>query len=143
MVHALEQAHRVLRARGHVIDLHPERGSRTRYGRRLPVFVRADADVPAGYLRGRPGGYDDYLAADRAVARVLRRGLFTLESTEVLALRDHLRSLEALEHVLATEWIETTLGPSTRRRLQALLYRHPAGKIVVVEAVRFNLLRKP
>jgi len=67
MVHALREAHRVLKPNGILIDLRPapvhRRVGLTRDGRYHPL----------GIMREK---LDDDLAANRAVAHVLRQGLF-------------------------------------------------------------------
>jgi len=67
MVHALHEAHRVLKPNGILIDLRPaalHRRVRLRQGERL---------LPVGIMRER---FDDDRAADRAVADVIREGFF-------------------------------------------------------------------
>ena len=67
MVHALHEAHRVLKPNGILIDLRPaalHRRVGLRQGERL---------LPVGIMRER---FDDDRAADRAVADVIREGFF-------------------------------------------------------------------
>ncbi len=98
--------------------------------------------IPAGTLPEPADYYGRYLAADRAVERVLRDGLFTLQASEVFPLRYYFRSLPAMEATIEKEWIGMTLGETLRRRLQTLLRSRPPAQIVVVEPFRLNLLQK-
>ncbi len=67
MVHALEEAWRVLRPEGLLLDLRP-----AMVHRKVGVAGQ-DGPLEVGVMRER---FDDDLAADRAVAGALRRGLF-------------------------------------------------------------------
>jgi hypothetical protein len=67
MVHALEEAWRVLSPDGLLIDLRP-----AMVRRRVDV-IAADAHRKLGFMRER---FDDDILANRAVAGVVRRGLF-------------------------------------------------------------------
>ena len=143
MVHALAESHRVLRPHGDVVDLHPERGPGRRRARRLPVYIAAGHRlIPAGTLPEPADYYRRYLAADRAVERILRDGLFTLQAREVFPLRYYFRSLLAMEATLEKEWTGMTLGETLHRRLRTLLRSRPQAQIVVVEPFRLNVLRK-
>ena len=71
MVHALQEAHRVLKPDGILIDLRPAAKHR-RVGLGSGKRWRM-----AGVMRER---FDDDLAADRAVAETLRAGLYRRES---------------------------------------------------------------
>jgi len=86
--------------------------------------------------------FSEYVGADRAVAHVLRDGLFWLERSEVFWLRTHFRDLPTVERYLALEWTGTTLPAQTRRSLLTHLRRHPRGRIVAADAFRLNVLRK-
>ena len=141
MVHALTESHRVLRPHGDVVDLHPERGPGRRRARRLPVYIAARHRlIPAGTLPEPADYYRRYLAADRAVERILRDGLFTLQAREVFPLRYYFRSLLAMEATLEKEWTGMTLGETLHRRLRTLLRSRPQAQIVVVEPFRLSVL---
>ncbi len=143
MVHALTESHRVLRLRGHVVDLHPERGPGRRRARRLPVYIAAGRRlIPVGTLPEPADYYARYVAADRAVERVLRAGLYTLQTSAVFPLRYYFRSLAAMEATLRNEWTGMTMGGRLRRRLRAQWRRRPLARIVVVEPFRLNVLQQ-
>lgn len=143
MVHALRQAHRVLRAGGSVIDLRPDRDPGGRRAKPMTAcLVLRGIERPAGALIETAAFHADYVAADRAVAQSVRRGLFSVRSTERLQLRIHVRSLDVLEEKLKTEWTGTTLPPQTRRRLGVLLRRHRSAHLVVVDTYRLTVLQK-
>ena len=71
MVHALHEAHRVLKPNGTLIDLRPAAKHR-----RIGLGVGRGWRL-VGVMREK---FDDDRAADRAVAQVLREGLFRGES---------------------------------------------------------------
>lgn len=71
MVHALHEAHRVLKPQGLLIDLRP-----ASVNRRIGI-ARAGRFIQLATMREV---FDDDRAADRAVAHVLAEGLFTVES---------------------------------------------------------------
>lgn len=83
-----------------------------------------------------------HAGADRAVARVIRTGLFSLERSEIFWLRTYFRDLSALDRVLAHEWTETTLPVLARRAIGARLRAHPGSRIVAADVFRLNVLRK-
>ena len=70
MVHALREAHRVLKPNGLLVDLRP-----AAIHRRVGI-VRAGRYQPVGTMREN---LDDNRAANRAVAQVVRAGLFKTE----------------------------------------------------------------
>ena len=96
MVHALEEAHRMLRPSGHLIEIHP--------AREVPfVLVRTDGKV--SFAEADPGfDYEDDLEkAETAVAAILDRGLFVLEHSRRFELRTHAASVEELlDHFAVT-----------------------------------------
>ena len=143
MVDALHEAHRVLRPGGVVADIRPELDPGDPRRRCIRAEVRWDGQsAPAGIMRESMEYIPEYVGADRAVARVLRDGLFWLERSESFWLRTHFRDLATVERYLAGEWTGTTLPAQTRRSLQTLLRRHPRGKIVASDLFRLNILRK-
>ena len=71
MVHALTEAHRVLKVNGILIDLRPSHKHR-----RAGLGEGKDWQM-IGMMREN---FDDDLAADRAVKQVIRKGLFRQES---------------------------------------------------------------
>ncbi len=143
MVHALTEAHRVLRPEGVVVDLRPDRdpgNSRTR--RILVVFQWDGRRARVGLMHESAEYCADYLASDRAVARVLQDGPFLLERSEMFWLRTHFRDLAALERYLQMEWTATTLPRQTRQALRRFTRRHPQGWIVAADPFRLNVLRR-
>src|SRR4030065_336969 len=139
MVDALHEAHRVLRPGGVVADIPPELGPGDPRRRCIRAEVRWDGQsAPAGIMRESMEYIPEYVGADRAVARVLRDGLFWLERSELFWLRTHFRDLPAVERHIEVEWTGTTLPAQTRRSLVTLLRRHPLGRIVAEAAFRPN-----
>lgn len=143
MVHALTQAHRVLRAGGYVLDYRPDRDPGGRRVKQLDVSCDAgDREMPAGMLKETARFYADYVASDRAVERVLRQGFFDLVASEVVRPRIYFRTLDTLDKHLAEQWRGTVLEAPTRGRLRRILGEHPHARIVVTEIFRVNVLRR-
>jgi len=143
MVDALHEAHRVLRPGGVVADIRPERDPGNRSRRYIRVECHWDTErAQAGEMYETPEYFSEYVGADRAVARVLREGLYWLERSELFWLRTHFRDLPTVERYLEVEWTGTTMPARTRRSLVTLLRRHPRGRIVAEDAFRLNILRK-
>jgi hypothetical protein len=146
MVHALRQLVRVLKPRGTLIDIRPERYSHPR--QRRPALPTAcwrshHGDLAAGRLGKVPSNLRRHRAATRALRDVVQRGMLRLESTETFPFRFHFRNLEALEAFINVRWTSTILPARVRRRLSALQRSPRRGEIVVVEPLRLNVLRKP
>jgi len=142
MVHALREIHRVLTPGGLLADLRPDRRLDARKRRRDVLaklfYARGGRETPVGVLE--EGSFADDEAADRALRRVVRDGLFTLESSETLSFRYYFRDLESADDYLETR--ETAnVDPPTRRRLEVLSLR-PGGEIVLVETLLLNVIRK-
>jgi len=84
----------------------------------------------------------DFRAADRAIREVVRRGLFRLGAIEAFELRYYFDTPGHLEKAVARYWTYATLEDSTRRRVDALLRRHPSATIMAVARQRVNVLVK-
>lgn len=141
MVHALREIHRVLTPGGLLADLRPDRrleaGKRRRDVLAKLLYLRGQREIPVGVLE--EGSFADDEAADRAVRRALREGLFTSESSETLSFRLYFRDLDSADDYLATRETANVALP-TRRRLEVLT-RRPGGEIVLAETLRLNVLR--
>lgn len=143
MVHALTQAHRVLTSQGLLLDLRPDRDPAGRRAKLLDTcVVTPGAEYGVGAAVETPSYYTDFVAADRAVERTIRRQLFRLSAAEIFPLRWYFRTLEILEKTLAKDWTGTRLPAPVRRRLKALLARHPHAEIAIAVTFRLNVLRK-
>lgn len=143
MVDALTEAYRVLQPDGILADLRPDRDPGGRRVKWLDAYwVRDGRWEPVGALREGMEYYADYVASDRAVERVIRRGLFILERSIMMRLHTYFRDLPALERYLTDEWTGTTIPASTRRHLRTVSRRAPDGWLVVAEPFRLNILRK-
>ncbi len=143
MVHALELLHAVLAPHGVLADLRPDRSANPPKSTRHPQVYCTEGDhrVHAGYLKTlKP--FADYRAADLAVRRVIRRGLFALQAIETFDYHYYFDSLAHLERALATRWTDTVLEASTRHRLGVLLRKHPRALIMAVSRIRLNVMRK-
>ena len=92
MVHALQECWRVLEPEGLLIDLRPFHSNPE-----LEV-ITADRIFVPGHVDDRGGAPDD-IAADEAIAEVVRRGLFTLTKQDLFKYADYWDTLEGLlEH---------------------------------------------
>lgn len=143
MVHALELLHAVLAPQGVLADLRPDRSANPPNRTRHPQVycIAGDERVHAGYLKTlKPVA--DYRAANLAVRRVIRRGLFALQAVEVFDFHYYFDSLTHLEKALATRWTDTVLETSTHHHLGVLLHRHPNAQIMAVSRIRLNVMRK-
>ncbi|HKV43313.1 MAG TPA: hypothetical protein VJT32_01350 [bacterium] len=144
MVHALELLHTALVPEGLLVDLRPAR-------RALPG--RPDAGLPHVYCqegeRRRHAGplqplkpLAQYRAAELAVRKVIRDGLFVLQATEMFPFLFHIASCQRFDEILATHWTDTAAPTSTRRRLGTLMRTSRGAEITIVEHVRLNVMRK-
>ncbi len=142
MVHALTEAHRVVRQNGIVVDYRPDLDPGGRRAKPLELYCVYDGEsIAAGHMIETPEYYGDYLSSNRAVQQVLRRELYTLVSSELVRPRVYFRSLDILKDYLAKQWTGTTLSREVERRLASLLRQH-SGAIMVSELFRVNVLRK-
>lgn len=143
MVHALTEAHRVLRPGGSLIDYRPDLDPRGYRAKLLDTYcISRGREFSVGALIETARYYADYRASDRAVQQVLRRGIFTLVSSEIARPKVYFRDLDTLERYLQTQWTGTTLGSQTSQRLATILGRDPTAQIAVVDTFRINVLRK-
>jgi uncharacterized protein (DUF1684 family) len=143
MVHALEEAHRMLRPSGHLLEIHP--------AREVPfVLVRTDGKVV--FAEADPGfDYDDDLEkAETAVAATLDRGLFVLERTRRFELRTHASSVEELlDHFAVTEAYDPEEKDETLLRFRDAMYERAQAaldrtatsrELIYVEPARMSRL---
>ena len=136
MVHALHEARRVLKPDGYLIDLRP-----IHVHRRVGI-TRADHYEQIGVMREI---FDDDLAADRAVAQVLREGGFKSEKRLKFNCNRVMDSYEEFEDWL-TEF--TMLGNLQShdwllaKAKRAIAEKQGKQKVVVSGPLKLNLLRK-
>lgn len=136
MVHALTEAHRVLKPDGLLLDIRPGPQHR-RVG-----ILHAGRWRQVAAMRET---FDDDRAANAAVARVLRAGLFRREAYAGIDLhrsidtlkefRDWLADFVKLAELPPHDWLLEDLE-------QALARRRGKTKIVVRGPLEFRLLRK-
>jgi len=146
MVHALEQTHRVLRPHGLLADLRPNRFTDPELA--PPALPRicgiADGgETPAGELTKSEKNLASHRAASRAVDEALRRGLYALESVETFPFRYYFRSVAVLDQYISSTWRETSLEAASRLRLEIILSLNPQARILIIDPLRLNILRKP
>ena len=138
MVHALMVTRRLLRPHGVLVDLRNDRFASIRARHEQVYCLAGDRRLYAGPLRIKKP-LADFRAADRAVREVVRRGLFRLAATEVFEIRSYCKTVSSLDKAAARN-AYVTLESATRRRLHALLRRHPGAKIMVVAWTRLSPL---
>jgi len=145
MVHALEEAHRVLCDGGILADLRPDRWQgRGSAEAGLPlIYCTTDREAGViGYVGKTEARLRSYVAADEAVNSVRRRGLFASTAVETFPFADFFVSLEVLEAHAAAHWRTSFIDDATRARIQVSVDEDPSREIVVVEPVRLNVMRK-
>ena len=133
MVHALREAHRVLKPNGLLLDLRPGLKHR-RVG-----FSRTGRWHLVGIMREN---FSDDRAANTAVALILREGLFERERQMQLDLKRYLETLNDLE-----TWLDeySKLGRHdwlVKRVRRALLNESDETKIVVRGPLELSVMRK-
>ena len=140
MVHALTVARNLLRRYGVLVDLRNNRFASIRARHDQVYCLTGNRSLYAGPLRIKKP-MADFRAADRAIREVVRRGLFRLEAVDEFEIRSYYDSPAHLEKYAAKNPYVTVADP-TRRRLSALLRRHPAAQVLVVALTRLNVLAK-
>ena len=144
-MHALEQAHRVLRPGGILADLRPDRlGGRSESQAGLPlIYAATDREST---LIGCVGKTDvrlrSYILADAAVDKVMRRGLFELETVERFPFADAFQSLEVLGAFAAAHWRTSFMDQAARAAIRQALDEDRSRRILVIEPLRLNVLRR-
>jgi len=140
MVHALIVARGLLRPHGVLVDLRNDRSVSIRTRHDQVYCLIGDRRLYAGALEiNKP--LADFRAADRAIREVVRRGLYRLSTVDAFEIRSYYKTAAHLERAAARNPYVTIVS-ATRRRLGALLRRHPAGQIVTVAQTRLNVLEK-
>ena len=109
MVHALHQCHRVLRTEGALIDLRPAAVHR------LVGIETARRFQSLAVMRER---FTDERAADRAVARVVREGLFTVAARRRFPCDRTMDTAREFE-----EWLDIAIRLSKWPRHEWLVHR--------------------
>ena len=133
MVHALREAHRVLKPHGLLFDMRPALKHR-RVG-----LSRAGRWHVVGTMREN---FSDDRAANAAVAQILREGLFRRERQMQLDLRRYLDTLKGLDSWL-NEYSKLGRHDWLVKRVQRALVKEPGEtKIVVRGPLQISVMRK-
>jgi len=143
MVHALGEAHRLLRPMGKLIDIHP-----------LP-----SAPVLAVFCQGKmvfseecpSQGGESYREADRAIEDAIQRGLFAQGESTVVDFLTHAPSAAELDRYLTTANAFAQEPRDAERELRwanlidradkALVPETPGVEAVLIERARITSLR--
>ncbi len=137
MVHVLHEAHRVLEPGGILIDLRPAPKHR-----RVGLGARARWRL-VGVMRDT---FDDDHAADAAVKRVLREGLFQSETPFEFKVDRVIDTLDEFQAWLTDFVQQCGIPPHDwlfKRVARARATRDPRTKIVVRGPLRLRVMRKP
>lgn len=135
MVHALHEAHRVLKRDGVLLDLRPAARHR-----RVGLGEGADWRL-VGVMREE---FDDDYAADAAVREVLRDGLFREETRFEFDLERVLDSLEDFRPWL-DEFVRLSKMSSHTwllNRVERAIHQRPGHKIVVHGPLQLGVLKR-
>ena len=130
MVHALRRVRQLVRSVGWVIDVHPTAE---------PAWVEVGAvrvgSVEAGDAPVR------HAAADAALTRVLRDGLFSVENSGVFSFFTYADSVEELADHIRQTWRSARIGEPIVERARAAMRASPGTRPRVREHVRWARLR--
>jgi hypothetical protein len=135
MVHALEQAHRLLRPHGWLINIQP-----------LPVARRIEVRSPEikveiSYSVDTEDRHDEQLAVN-ALNQVIRRGLYVVEDEKDIPLNVHGDSLTEWQESPSEWWGSTGLQTNTFRRAESAFRKAgPGAEIVIRYPARATKLR--
>ena len=115
MVHALNEARRVLVSSGSLVDLRPVSCN-------PPIeILTGSGSIHAGLLDETPGEPDD-LAADQAIAGVVRSGAFEAVHSEHFKITNYWETLDGLTVYAAERWTDSAVIPDdVLRRAEAIV----------------------
>ncbi len=133
MVHALEKVHTLLKPNGQLIDIHPMFDP--------PAFeVRlGDRSFPVGWLR-ETDDYEEYEAADEALADVVKRGLFAIEQKGTFSFVTHADNAAELRQYLIDEWQDAIIDEITFARAAEMFNSIEKDKEMILR-VKTNIAR--
>lgn len=124
MVHALEESWRILKPRGVFIDLRP-------LSTDPPIEILSDAGCePAGQVDDSPDKADDR-AADDAVERVVKRGLFQRNETTRFNFSFYWNSVGEMQAYAEERWSDSTKLPSAVLERARQLEKMAADRVQV------------
>jgi hypothetical protein len=137
MVDALKRARRwLLPPSGCAIDLRP-----AEVVPEVELQLPDGAVVPVGELRVDAERTARYHAADKAVAEVVARGLFTTEREQQFFFHYYAPSVNELRDYLASKWRHTHFDGDVYSRAIDRARAHPDARVVLRELVGIRTLR--
>jgi hypothetical protein len=130
MVDALRCAHRVVRADGCVVDLHP---TAARASMEVGACIAGCVDAGDAPFR--------HAAASAALARAADERLFTIESSCEFMFLTYGDSADELRDYIVENWRNARVDDDTMRRMRVALAADPRAKPRAREQVRATRLR--
>src|SRR3954452_13379247 len=130
MVDALRRAHRLLRPRGCLVDLHP---TAARASVEVATQVIGDVDADDGPLR--------HAAAGDALTSVVDAGFFVVERSFEFDFYTYADTIEELREYVEQNWLHARIDGAIVRRTNEALFGAPGVRPRVREQVRLTRLR--
>ncbi len=133
MVHALELLHRLLKAGGYLLDIHPS-------GEPPPVYVcTRDREELAGWLQ-ESDDFIEYSQADAALTAIIARGLFKLDRQASFIFNTYTANITEMKEYLEATWSDVLISPELVARTEQL-QDEMVGRINVVFRERVRIAR--
>ncbi len=148
MVHALNEAWRVLRLSDHnqsvppyqrgLIDIRPWHGDPL-----VVVKSHAGEEINCGPLRPKESGYTHYSDAEQALETVVAANKFSIAESHTFEWIDEFESADELATEVDESWSSRMLDEDTALALMHALERlDGAGTAIIRQSIRIRFLRK-
>ena len=131
MVDALLSARRLLRPNGCLVDVHPTVES---------AHVEVGLDLCTGDLHAEDARRR-HADADAALATIVARGIFTLDSAREFSFQRYADSVEELWDYVAEKWTDAHFDEATLNRTRDARRSHPKASLRLHEHARITTLR--
>ena len=148
MVHALNEAWRVLRRSDHdqsappfrhgLIDIRPQPGDPL-----VVVQSQAGEEINCGPLRSKESGYNRHESAEQALDAVVGAGKYSIAEARAFEWIDEYESADELSTDVDESWSTRMLDEDTTLALMHALDRlDGAGTAIIRQSIRIRFLRK-